>query len=134
MADVTELQNIFEVYSCLSDAQDLISEHNNPTAAYERIAHAKAHLSVIIASDPVMWSMAVRSMPLGCSLQGQGEYQDHGPLVARYQGQGKACYHLTLQAQGDGTAKCFGCGEIFPSLFEDQDQGDDSVEGDNPDA
>ena len=67
MEKVTMFQHIFEAFSSLSDAQDLIASGMGSQAS-EQINHAKRHLLAITESYPDLWRQAMVSLPITCSL------------------------------------------------------------------
>lgn len=77
MDQVTMFRHIFEAFSSLSDAQDVLEPGrpllvNDLVAAQERINHAKLHLDAIAQSDPETWAQAMASLRLTCSLEQGG--------------------------------------------------------------
>ena len=71
MEKLTLYRHIFEAFSTLSDAQDLITAQS-PNMAIERINHAKAHLSAVSDADPETWRRALLSGSIACSLDEGG--------------------------------------------------------------
>ena len=67
MEKVEMFRQIFEAFSALSNAQDLIAS-GAPSRANEQIIHAKIHLHAITQSDPDLWREAMLSLPITCSL------------------------------------------------------------------
>ena len=67
MEKVEMFRHIFEAFSSLSDAQDLIASRA-PSRANAQINHAKMHLDAIAQSDPDLWREAMLSLPITCSL------------------------------------------------------------------
>ena len=63
-------QQIFQAFSALSDAQELVGAMNRPVGAFDMINHAKRHLLVIIQADEAGYAEAMRDLPLTCTLPG----------------------------------------------------------------
>ena len=63
----TVVGHVYEVFSILSDAQELLALRQ-VADANEMVAHAKKHLGVVLAAAPDAM-LAVVSTRLGCTLQ-----------------------------------------------------------------
>ena len=59
-------QHIFQAFSALSDAQELLAL--DQSRANDRINHAKRHLLVIIQADEKGYAEAMVDLPLTCTL------------------------------------------------------------------
>ena len=72
MEKIEMFRHMFEAYSSLSDAQDLIASGMGSQAS-ERINHAKMHLDAVSHSDHDTLELlheAMVSLPITCSLKG----------------------------------------------------------------
>ena len=67
-------QQIFQAFSALSDAQELLAA-NRLTGANDLVNHAKRHLLVIIQADEAGYAEAMRDLPLRCTLP-EGEEEE----------------------------------------------------------
>ena len=67
--EAEDLHHIFEAFSSLSDAQDLLDISGYGTGtAFERINHAKRHLAQLLGQDPGATARAITGAPMKCSL------------------------------------------------------------------
>mgnify|MGYP001591218271 FL=1 len=67
-------QQIFQAFSALSDAQELVAA-NSLRGANDQVNHAKRHLLVIIQADEAGYAEAMRDLPLTCTLP-EGEEEE----------------------------------------------------------
>jgi hypothetical protein len=65
-------QQVFQAFSALSDAQELIGV-NRLRGANDQVNHAKRHLLAIIKVDEAGYVEAMRDLPLTCTLPQEGE-------------------------------------------------------------
>ena len=64
-------QQIFQAFSALSDAQELIAM-NRLRGANDQINHAKLHLLGVVQADEHGYAEAIRDLPLTCTLEKGG--------------------------------------------------------------
>ena len=62
-------QQIFQAFSALSDAQELLALDRS--RANGKINHAKRHLVAVIRADEKGFAEAMRDLPLSCTLPEQ---------------------------------------------------------------
>jgi hypothetical protein len=67
-------QQIFQAFSALSDAQELIAT-NRLHGANEQVNHAKLHLAEIIKGDELGFARATMDLPTTCTLSQEGGEQ-----------------------------------------------------------
>ena len=72
MDQATMFRHVFEAFSSLSDAQELLAA-DEQVSANERIDHAKLHLDAVLQSDLDTFRQAMFSGHLTCSLAEGGE-------------------------------------------------------------
>ena len=61
-------QQIFQAFSALSDAQELIAM-NRLRGANDQVNHAKLHLLAVLQADEHGYAEAIRDLPLTCTLE-----------------------------------------------------------------
>ena len=60
-------QQIFQAFSALSDAQELL-DRSRLRGANDLVNHAKLHLLAIIHADEAGYAEAMRDLPITCTL------------------------------------------------------------------
>ena len=68
-------QHIFQAFSALSDAQELVAA-NRLRGANDLVNHAKRHLLVIIQADEKGYAEAMVDLPLTCTLPAEKGVED----------------------------------------------------------